>query len=261
MPAITLDQLRLEGLKGLQEPEHLLETLNRLQSEVGAVLNGGATLANAWRISFPSVEIVTPSEWAPLTPLNGFADAAPAGFGAFAARKTPGGRVELREVVKRASGAPAIGTAIALLPAGYAPRYALRRPGTTGIPSVAVYDVQPASGATAGSVRWIAGDPTAQFWLDGGSWQAEDRSLPEWSTPVALRVADPRVTGSTKVRLVLAEARSADGSAGIPSVLAFPGARLERPTGQGEGFRLVLPRIDGLREERRYTLSLTGLLE
>src|SRR4029453_16744476 len=70
MPAITLDPLRPEALAGLKEPRGLLTTLNRLQTETGAVLNAGATLANAWNAVFTGVELVTPDDWEALTPLN-----------------------------------------------------------------------------------------------------------------------------------------------------------------------------------------------
>ena len=263
MPAITQDPLRPEALKGVEDPRQLLTALNRLQSEAGAVLNGGATLANAWRVVLPGVEIVTPDEWTALTPLNSFADIGPTNSaGSLAVRKLPNGLVELREAVNRPAGAPASFTPIANLPAGHGPSAALRRVADAA-GAHGVYDVIPASGATPAKVRWVAGTPTTAFWLAGGMWEAADKSLPAWPTPVTVRLADRRIGTSTSVsvRHVLCAARTADGSAGILSTVSFPGAYIQAPSKPDEPRLLVLPRIDGLLPNLRYSLTLWAFLE
>lgn len=257
MPIITQDPLRPDGLAGIEDPRQLITTVNRIQAEAAAILNGGATLANAWRVVVTGVEVVVPSEWTPLTPLNGFADF----VGNFAVRKDPfTKRVEVREGVNRGAGAPAAGTVIANLPAGFGPAsYGVRVASSdTGH---GTYDLFPASGGNPAQLRWQGGTPTTNFWLNAGSWQPEDPSIPTWAKPVTCRLTDKRITPSTLVRLVLCVAKTQDGSALLPSVVTFPGASIQAPQKPGEPFLLVLPRIDGLVSGRRYTLALWAFLE
>lgn len=259
MPTITQDPLRPEALEGLKEPRGLLTTLNRLQAEAGAILNSGATLANAWRAVLTGVEVVTPSEWTGLTATNGFVDGATGQIGPFAARKCPlTKRVEVREVVKRAAGAPGGVTVVADLPAGYGPAtYLIRTAECDG--GHGVYDVVPASGSTPAQLRWVSGTPTTRFYLNGGSWQAEDPGIPPWEKPVTVRLVDRRAP--SVVRLVLCLARTADGATGIASTVTFPGAYIQPPQEPGDPRLLVLPRIDGLKPERRYSLTLWAFFE
>lgn len=257
MAAITQDPLLPGALEGLKDERQLLTVLNRLQSEAGSVLNGGATLANAWRVVLTGVELVPPDEWVPLTPMGSFTDLA----GNFAVRKDPyTRRVEVREALARAAGAPPAGTQFAALPAGFGPSsYCVRVADCDS--GHGAYDVVPASGATPAQLRWQKGTPTAAFWLSGGSWQAEDPSIPPWEKPLTVRLVDRRVSASTTVRLVLCVARTADASAGILSTVTFPGASLQAPQKPGDAFLLVLPRVDGLKPGVRYTLTLWAFLE
>lgn len=257
MPTVTNDPLRAEALDGLKDPRALLTTVNRIQSEAGDILNGGATLLNAWRVVLTGVEVVVPDEWRPLTPINGFSDF----VGNFAVRKDPfTKRVELREGVSRAAGAPAAGTVIAELPSGYGPAtYGVRVAASdSGFGS---YDLNPASGGALAQVRWQSGTPTSNFWLNAGSWQPIDPSIPSWDKPVTCRLTDRRITGSTVVRLVLCTVRTQDDSAFLLSTATFPGASIQAPQKPGEPFLLALPRIDGLVSGRRYNLTLWAFLE
>jgi hypothetical protein len=253
---ITQDPLRPEALAGLKDPRALLTALNRLQAETGAILNGGATIANDFRLVVAGIEVVTPDDWTQLAPANGFTDVGVAnGYGPFSVRKEPGGTAWIQGIVKRAAGAPALFTEIAPLPAGFAPQYAQRRPGeSTGL-AFAVWDV-----SASGSVRYLAGNPTNDFHVSG-SWVAVDKSLPPWPKPVGVRLTDERVGSTTQVRAVVAGGRSSDGSAGLPSVASFPGAFIRPPARPGEPRLLVLPRIDGLRPLTRYALTLWVFLE
>lgn len=261
MPTITQDPLLQEGVRGIEDPRQLLAVINRLQSESGAILNGGATLANAWRVVLTGVEVVVPEEWTPLAPLNSFADIGPSNSaGALAVRKLPSGLVQLREAVNRPAGAPASFTPIAELPAGHGPVAATRRVADAA-GAHGVYDIIPASGGAPAKVRWVAGVPTTAFWLAGGMWEAADKSLPAWEKPVTCRLADRRLSPSTIVRLVLCVARTQDDSAALLSTVTFPGAEVTPPQKGGEPFLLVLPRIDGLRPGRRYSLTLWAFLE
>jgi hypothetical protein len=261
MPTITNDPIRAEILEGLKDPRPLLAAVNRLQQEAATILNGGATLANAWRVMFPAVEVVVPDDWVPLTPINGFADIGPAnGAGAFAVRKWPDGRVEVREAVNRGAGAPAAFTVIADLPAGFGPNTSLRRVSdAAGVHGV--YDVIAATGSAPAKLRWVAGTPTVSFWLSGGQWAAADKSLPAWDKPVSLRLTDKRVSASTGVREVLCVGRTQDGSAALLSRVTVTGAYVQPPARPGEPFLLVLPRMDGLVPGIRYTLTLWAFLE
>lgn len=255
---ITQDPLRPEALEGLADGRQLLTILNRLQSEAGAAINGGLTLANDFRVVLPGIEVVTPDDWTLLTPTpaSGFVDVGVAnGYGPFSVRKEPGGTAWIQGIVQRAAGAPAIFTEIAPLPAGYEPQYAQRRPGeSTGL-NFAVWDV-----SDAGSVRFLAGNPTNDFHVSG-SWVAADKSLPPWPKPVEVRLTDRRVLATTQVRAVVAAARTHDGSAGILSAASFPGAYIRAPAKPDEPRLLVLPRIDGLRPLVRYTLTLWAFME
>jgi hypothetical protein len=260
MSTITQDEIRPEDLEGLKKSGHLLTVINQLQGEAAGALNGGLMLSNFWRVVLTGVEVVTPEEWAPLAPLNGFADAAGGGAGAFAARKDPlTNRVELREVVNRPAGAPAATTVIARLPAGYGPlTYVVRVSECDS--GHGAYDVVPATSATPAQIRYQKGTPTAAFWLNGGSWQAADPSIPPWSKPVTLLVRNP--FGARVVRHVLCEARTADGGASaILSTVRFPGAFLQPPADVDGQWNLVLPRIDGLRPLMRYSLTIWAFLE
>lgn len=257
MPSITNDPLRAEALEGLKDARFLLAAFNRLQQETATILNGGSTLANAWRVVFPAVEVVVPDDWVPLAAINGFSDF----VGNLAVRKCPfTKRVEVREGVNRGAGAPAAGTVIANLPAGFGPAsYGVRVADAGG--GHGTYDLNPASGGTPAQLRWQSGTPTATFWLNAGSWHPDDYSLPSWAKPLQLRLTDKRVTPATVVRLVLCVARTQDGSAGIISTATFPGAFVQPPTRAGEPHLLVLPRIDGLKAGLRYRLTLWAFLE
>lgn len=262
MPNITQEPLRPDALKGVEDPRQLLTVVNRLLQEAGNVLNGGATLTNAWRVVLPGVEVITPDEWVPLTALNGFADAGPgAGAPGLAARKDPyTRRVEVREVVSRAAGAPAAFTTIANLPAGYGPAAAVRRVADAA-GAHGVYDVTAATASTPALLRWVAGTPTTSFWFSGGSWQAEDSSIPAWEKPVTVRLTDTRISASTRVRHVLCFAQTVDNRGGLLPTVTFPGASIQAPQKNGEPFLLALPRIDGLKPTLRYTLTLWAFLE
>lgn len=250
LPTITLDPLQAEDLKGLEEPEAVLEAFNRLQQEARTILASGITLANFRQAVLQQVEIVTPDEWLSLPLENSFADAGSAGS-EFAVLKTHGGHVRLREVVSRGS-APADGTLIAQLPAGYAPSGTRFITGVSTGEVICSTKVQP-----SGRIEYRSGDPTAFLTL-GGSWIAADKSLPAWPTPVRVRLAS---RGVDTCRLVLVLARSKDTSAGVFHPVSFPSPVIEQPQRQVDFPVLVLPRIDGLQPLTRYTLTLVALLE
>ena len=248
MPTITVDPLPEEALSGLKDPTALQRAFNRLQEEC-AVLNGRLTASNLAKLVLAEKEIVTPSDWVSLADVldNGFTDLGPATYGAVAVRKDGAGRVEIRERVQRGAGPPALFTTIATVGPAYAPAVGVRRVADAGGVHGA-YDVLP-----TGAVRWLAGDPTAEFSFCGGSWVANDRSVPAWSTP--FRVILP-TTLSVSIREVLVVARAAtfDGY-GIPVECTVYKPTVERVQGQEQPV-LSIPRIDGLQPEQRYKLTL-----
>jgi hypothetical protein len=246
VPTITVDPLPQEALSGLKDPTALLRAFNRLQEEC-AVLNGRLTQANLSRLVLAEKELVTPSEWVALTPLNSFAEFGPTTYGALAVRKDGSGRVEIRERVQRTAGPPALFTPITNVGPAYAPALGVRRVADAG-GAHGAYDVLP-----NGDVRWLAGDPTSEFSFCGGSWAANDRSIPTWEKP--FRVILP-TTLSVSIREVLVVARAAtfDGY-GIPVECTVYKPTVERVQGQEQPV-LSIPRIDGLQPEQRYKLTL-----
>lgn len=252
MAAVTVDPLAEEALAGLKDPRALLRAFNRLQEEA-SVLNGGLTAANFKRVVLAEREVVTPSEWVPLTLQNGFTEFGPTDYATVAVRKQADGRVEIRENVRRSAGSPSISTVITTVGPAYAPSVGIRRVGdANGLH--AVYDVLP-----TGQVRWLAGDPTAGFAFCGGSWPAYDRSVPPWPTP--LRVA-LNVTGIVAVREVRVVARAArfDGY-GPPVPCTVFGPTVERSETASGTPTLSIPRIDGLQPEQRYKITLWVFLD
>lgn len=258
MAAISDEPLEIQDLVGLQRPERLLEAVNRIQSEAGATLNGGAssgaTLGNLRHLLLADKEVITPGDWTPLefASGSGWTDTGPARtFGSFAVRKSPDGTVRIREVLARPAGAPAVGAVIATVPALYAPQATVRRYGS------ATGDVLSAWQVTAGgAVQWLFGDPTSEFFVTG-TWQAADPSMPEWDKPIRLKVQE-RAT----VRRTYVEARAATGAeAGLAVPCQVYGARIDPPTSAEETPVLVIPRVDGLRPNTRYRLTILVLVE
>lgn len=253
MPTITVDPLHQEALAGLKDPAALLRAFNRLQEECAA-LNGALTAANLARLILAEKELVTPSEWVSLASAlqTGFVENGPVDYATVGARKSPDGRVEIRERVKRAAGPPSLFDPILTLPAGYAPADGVRRTADCA-GAHGTYDVLP-----TGVVRWLAGDPTSEFSFCGGSWVAADRSMPAWEKP--FRIILP-VTNIVSVRKVLVVARKAtfDGY-GLPVECAVYPTTVERVEGQQQPV-LSIPRIDGLQPETRYRLTLWVFLD
>lgn len=234
----------------------MLSAFNLLQQQAGAALNGGTTngltASNARRVVLADKEVVTPDEWVPLALEHGFADCGPPGYGAAGVRKDATGRVEIRECVSRAAGAPAAFTVITTLPAGYAPMDGIRRTCEASSNTLGGYEV-----LSTGAVRWLFGDPTSDFTFSGGSWMAADRSLPPWPTPFKVAL---NLDGKVSVREVWVVARassSTETGLTMPTVCQAPS--IERTAGGGNV--LVLPRIDGLRPLTRYRLTLWAFLE
>lgn len=247
MPSITVDPLPEEAFSGLKDPTALQRAFNRLQEEC-AVLNGRITAANLSKLVLAEKELVTPSEWVPLTLESGFAEADSTTYPRTAVRKQADGMVALRENIRRATGAPATFTRIAALPSAYAPespglRLALGTGGAVGSWKVVGQEIQ-----------WVTGDPTAQFAFCGGTWLAQDRSLPAWTQP--FRIALPTARTGVVVREVLVVARSAkfDGY-GVPVPCTAYKPTVERVPGQEQPV-LSISRIDGLQPEQRYKLTL-----
>lgn len=251
MSTVTIDPLREEALSGLKDPKALLQAFNRLQEEC-AVLNGALTTDNLSRLVLAEKELVTPSDWVALTPQTGFEDVGPATYGSFAVRKQGDGRVEIRERVKRAAGPPTLFDPITTLPTGYAPAVGLRRVadanGTHG-----AYDVLP-----TGLVRWLSGNPTSEFSFCGGSWIAEDRSIPTWEKPFRIILPVPNMVKVREVRVVARQAPF-DGYA-LKTECTVYAPTVERVEGQQQPV-LSIPRIDGLQPETRYKLTLWAFLD
>lgn len=249
------EDLEPADLEGLRRPERLLELFNQLQASAAAALNGGPkeglTLANLRHVLLEDKECITPSDWTPLTLASGWASFG-GSYGAPGVRKAPGGRVELREGVARAAGPPAVLASIATLPAWAWPQADVRRTGESSLNAIAGYQV-----TTGGDVQWLFGNPTLAFTFNGGSWQAADPSLPPWPAPLKVRVEE-RYT----LRRVYVEARRTDASESeLPGPVLVSGAYIEAPASAGDKPTLVVPRIDGLRENARYTLTILLLVE
>jgi hypothetical protein len=252
MPSITVDPLPEAAFSGLKDPSALQRAFNRLQEEC-AVLNGRLTPDNLSRLLLAEKELVTPSDWLPLALENGFQEFGPTAYGAVAVRKQADGRVELRERVKRPSGSPSLFTTILSLPAEYTPFLGVRRAADAN-GSHGAYDVLP-----TGEVRWLSGDPTSEFSFCGGSWVANDRSIPTWATP--FRVALPTAKATVRIREVLVVARAAkfDGY-GLPVPCTVYQPTVVRDQNGGSAV-LSIPRIDGLQPEQRYKLTLWAFTE
>jgi hypothetical protein len=256
MAAVTEEPLEVQDLLGVQRPDRLLQLVNRLQAEAAATLNGteagGAVLANLRHVLLADKEVITPDDWAALTPANGFADAGPAGgYGALGVRKSPDGLVQLRETVSRGAGAPALFTSIATMPSIFAPPASVRRAGEATGNTLGGWQV-----TASGAVQWLFGNPTAGFTV-AGSWQAADPTLPAWPSPLRLKVRS-RAT----VRRVFVEARTASGGEeGLQAPCTVTGARIEAPATPGESPVLLIPRVDGLRALTRYRLTILVLVE
>lgn len=258
MAAISDEPLEIQDLAGLERPERVLEFLGRLQAEAGASLNGtkdtGITVANLRHLLLADKEVITPDDWTPLSFAggSGWTDVGPAGgHGSFAARKSPDGTVRIREILQRAAGAPAVGSTIATVPALFAPQALVRRTGEATGNALGGWQV-----TASGEVQWLFGAPGTYFTLQG-TWQAADPSMPEWPTPVRLKVQQ-RAT----VRRAYVEARAATGAeAGLPVAAAVYGARIDPPAVADEPPVLVLPRVDGLRPNTRYRLTFLVLVE
>lgn len=251
MPAVTVDPLHPEALEGLKDPNALLRAFNRLQEEC-AILNGALTAANFSRLVLTEKELVTPSEWVPLTLDSGFVEADSGIYPVTAVRKRADGVVELRENVKRTTGSPTAFSPIAALPPAYAPAFPVLRVASASSGAAGLWKV------VGQEVQWVSGDPTSQFAFAGGSWLATDRSMPAWEKP--FRVTLP-VQNLVSVRKVLVVARKAafDGY-GLTTECTVYGATVERVEGQPQPV-LSMPRIDGLQPETRYKLALWVFLD
>lgn len=252
---ITDDPLEAVDVEGLKRPERLVELFNALQGASAASLNGtrstGITLGNVRHVLLEDKELVVPSDWHTLSLAGGWADFG-GGHGTPAVRKSLDGRVEVREVLERAAGAPAAGSLIAALPEWAWPQALVRRAAEATGNALGGYQV-----TSAGQLQFLFGNPTTYFALNGGSWQAADPTLPEWTLPLRVKLEE-RVT----LRRVFVEARRADsGESGLQPVAEVLGARVEPAQSVGEKPTLVVPRICGLREGARYRLTLLLLVE
>jgi hypothetical protein len=256
---IEVDTIEPEEVPRLPDKERLLEPLNRFMLQVSGALNGGLTPGN-FAVEERTVEVVAPEEWVPLTAENSFADiGAASSAGGLAVRKLPDGTAELREAVNRPAGAPAAFTVITSLPAGYGPVAAVRRVADAA-GAHGVYDVVPASGSTPAQVRWLAGTPTASFWLCGGTWEAADRTFPAWEKAVRVALGSPSAPFPGRPKWVLVTSAVADDGSGVrvpPTVPSFTFT----PATQQERALLSIPRINGLTPGVRYTLTLLVVAE
>jgi hypothetical protein len=251
-PRIETEPIPPEAVKGLPNGQRLIEPINRLILDVTAALNGRLTLGNlstATRV----VQLNAPDEWVALTPENGFSDIGPASnFGSLAVLKEEGGRVRLRERVRRTLGSPAPETVIASVPTEYAPaENVLRVAGATGFTS-GLYRVN-----TDGSIRWIGGDPTSDFTFGECSWLAADRTLPAWARPLRFTLQGSATEPRGPPTRILITGRSKDG-AGLVEPPTVPAFTFEqgRP---GEDIQITIPRINGLTPGVRYDLTLLVL--
>jgi hypothetical protein len=253
---IDVDTIEPEEVPRLPDKEALLEPLNRFMVQVAGALNGGLTPGN-FAVEERAVEVVAPEEWVLLGPslLNGFTDTGATGAD-FAVRKTEGGQVYLRDVIKRAAGAPADGTVIAPLPPGYAPESTTYVLGFDTAGAIGTIRVATTDG---GRLEFRSGNPTA-FQSCIGSWLAADRTLPAWVKPVRVALGSAATPFPGRPKWVLVTAAVADDGSGVRVLPQVPSFSFT-PATQQERALLSIPRINGLTPGVRYTLTLLVVAE